>query len=658
MRHAVRIAMLPVLLLLSSAVAVPAQQYRGHLRGTILDPAGAPAPDVRMRITHESTGESRSFASGPDGLYVVADLMPGTYRLDAADDRYAGFVVRTTVAIAQSVHLDLHLGASAISMTADVRPTRVPVDRHSPAVTTRLDLAFLDRLPLERRDYLDAATLAAGVLPGARGVAAAGTGDALTAYAMDGLSWFSDPRLGSPPIRMPLDALSEFEVRTSTYDASFGRGGGAQVSVVTRSGTNRTEGGAYGLLQPDGEQALVGGFGGGALATGRTFGFGSYQFSTVDGRDGDGHLVSGRVDHLLAAASRLSGRFGLDTTAAAGHAQTVGIALQTVVSGALTNEVRFGLAGVDAGDPLIEYEASGLQVANVTTWARGRHVVRGGVDWYRQARTIADTDLDGSAVGLFVQDDWWLRPDLSLTAGLRYDHAAPEAGDSTNAFSPRLGVTWVADRAGLTLVRGGYGLARNHSLEFAPPPQVDQWSLSLRRSIGRARALEMAYVGSQTSDVFAGRGTARYNALQVTIEERSDANLASLVSYTYGKWTEDFGRPDDPLRAPLDARHRISAAFVASLPFGNERRWFTDGRAADILGNMQLTGIFRLQSGAPLPGRPLEQAEGARSIDVALVKTLPLALRGALELRLETYNLTDHERARGRRYQLGGRIVF
>jgi hypothetical protein len=102
----------------------------------------------------------------------------------------------------------------------------------------------------------------------------------------------------------------------------------------------------------------------------------------------------------------------------------------------------------------------------------------------------------------------------------------------------------------------------------------------------------------------------------------------------------------------------MTASFVAALPFGDERRWFGDGLAADILGNMQLTGVFRLRSGLPVAGRPGDVGESLRNLDAALLKTIWLGLTRTLELSLETYNLTNNEASRDRRYQFGGRFVF
>jgi hypothetical protein len=640
-----------VVLMMTIAPTALGQQYRGHLRGTVTDPEGNPAPGAILRITSESSGASRRFVAGADGHYTVTDLLPGTYRISSEEDRYRTFGMRIAIAIDHDAHLDIPLGLSAVTMSADVRPTQIPVDRFSPAVTTRLPLEFVQLLPLEERDYLDAAALAPGIIRSG-GVAAAGTRAAFTGYIVDGLGW---PRgvTGVPPTRLPLDAVSQLEVLSSSYDASFGGFAGAQVSITTRAGTNTPRAGAYGFLQPDGERGTLGGYAGGALARDRTFAFGSYQLSTVDGREGDGHLLSGRADHLF-GASRLTARAGADTTAADGHAQSVGLALHTVGSAGWTNEAKLGFAG----DSQLDVDDSTFQLANVSSYVHQRHLLTGGVNLSRHAREAGVFEADATTFGLFVQDDWWIRPDLTVSAGARYDRYSPDSDDASNHVSPRLGVSWVADREARTLVRAGYGLAFNHVQFDDSAPRLDMWSVAVRRWLGRARSLEAAYVASRGDDILDGRGSSSYDALQVTLEERSEANLAAFVTYTYGNWSQERPFASGDSRAPLDARHRMTASFVAALPFGEERRWFDSGLAAGILGNMQLTGIFRLRSGLPVAGRPDERGESLRNIDAALVKTIWLGLTRTLEVRVETYNLTNAEASRDRRYQFGGRFRF
>src|SRR4030095_1664625 len=103
-----------------------------------------------------------------------------------------------------------------------------------------------------------------------------------------------DPKLGTPAVRPPVDAIQEFEIATSTYDAAFGRNAGGQINVLTRSGSNRFAGTAYEFFRngalgaqnhfapedapdPDYNRHQFGGSVGGPIAERRTFFFALYE---------------------------------------------------------------------------------------------------------------------------------------------------------------------------------------------------------------------------------------------------------------------------------------------------------------------------------------------------------------------------------------------
>lgn len=657
----VRLLSLAVLLVVPAA----AQEYRAQLRGTIWNPDGSPAAGIPLVIVSESTGEMRRTTSGADGRYAVVGLLPGVYRIEANDSRNPEFSIRTDVSISQDHELTLRLGLVPISDDVDVRSTFIPIDR-SPAFTTRISGQFITRLPFDGRNFLDPVLLSPGTAPGDVAIASNGMRDLFTGYLLDGI-YDIDPRTGMPAVRPQFDSIDEMEVRAFPLDASFGRTGGAQVSVVTKSGTNELHGGALAFFRSDADRAQLGAFAGGPLAVNRTFLFGNYEFTDDAGElpgDSPSHLLSLRLDQIVGESARVAARYGLDDDGLLDRrGQNAGASFH-VASGNLANETRAGLTRIsfNQDSPLAAFSGSETyQLANVTTVPLGAHLLGAGLEWYGARRGLDSDGLAATVWGLFVQDDFQVLPSLSFMIGGRFDRAdAAESDESESDVSPRLGFAWAIDGEGETVVRGGYGLTRNYAIFDGATPGVDAWRIGVQRQIGRSRTIEAAYVATRGEDLDESDRTSRYDAMQLQFEQRSETRFTTRASYTFGKWTESFGDDGDDTRSPLDSRHRLAVGFATPLPFGKDGRWFTGGMAAKIFGDMELSGVFTLQTGRPVSFMEDGQGTGHRNLDGALIKSLPAGDRRSLQLRAEIFNLTDRENpfGPGRRYQLGGRWLF
>jgi hypothetical protein len=241
-------------LLFAFGAAAAAQPQSASLRGTILDPSGAPAPNIELRVINEDTSEVRKVKSDNAGRYAASELPPGSYRIEVEGAQYRTFAARVALAIHQDLRFDLPLALGTVSDEIDVRASFLHVERDSPALYTHIDNRLVTGLPLDGRNFLELALLAPGTAPAPQGSAASvrgdfaftvnGTREDFTSYLLDGV-YNVDPKLGTVSVRPPVDAVREFEVRTSTYDASFGRNAGGQVNVITRSGSNTLDGTAY-----------------------------------------------------------------------------------------------------------------------------------------------------------------------------------------------------------------------------------------------------------------------------------------------------------------------------------------------------------------------------------------------------------------------------
>jgi hypothetical protein len=245
----------------------------------------------------------RKTRSDAGGRFGVPELAPGAYRIDVRHAGYGPFVARMSLALNQEFFLDVPLQLGDLIQAVDVTAPFLPIDRDSPALHTFIDTRQLIGLPLDGRNFLELALLAPGTAPAPQGSASSVRGDfALSVnggredfngYLLDGV-YNVDPKLNTPGVRPPVDAIREFQMLTSTYDASFGRNGAGQINVITKSGANRLSGSGYEFFRnsalsgrnyfapknepaPEYNRNQFGGTLGGPLMRDRTFFFADYE---------------------------------------------------------------------------------------------------------------------------------------------------------------------------------------------------------------------------------------------------------------------------------------------------------------------------------------------------------------------------------------------
>jgi len=241
-----------------------AQTHLGTIRGSVLDPSGAPVGGATYRLVSEDTTVRRTGSSGSDGSYVVAQLEPGSYRLEVEVPGYKLSVSEATLAVDQRLRLDVRLELGTLSEQVVVTAPMPALDRISTGLATVFDARQVQTLPLDGRNFLELTLLAPGTAPAPAGSAGSvrgdftfsaggGRGDA-NSYLLDG-AYNVDSKLNTPAVRPPVDAIAEFKVLTNGSDASFGRNAGAQVNVITKSGTHTLSGTAYGFFRNTGMNA-------------------------------------------------------------------------------------------------------------------------------------------------------------------------------------------------------------------------------------------------------------------------------------------------------------------------------------------------------------------------------------------------------------------
>jgi hypothetical protein len=293
--------------MVSVTQALRAQSTTGTIYGTVADPTGASIPGCKVTARNVATGVSQSTVTNGSGAYTFQTVDPGDYEVSSTA---TGFKTQTQkdvrVAANDNVHVAFALTLGNTTETVEVVAGTTMVDTREAQIATTIGQRELQQLPSLNRDVY---SLVATV-PGVTNYSAAPlTGDLDgTSFSVNGLpanmvSFYLDGAFnnvykdGSAGNAVPNpDALEEFHLITSNFDAEFGRTPAAVVNVITRSGTRNFHGEAYDYIRNDmfnaknyfltsvtplKQNQFGGNFGGPLLKNGKAFFFVDYEGTIV-----------------------------------------------------------------------------------------------------------------------------------------------------------------------------------------------------------------------------------------------------------------------------------------------------------------------------------------------------------------------------------------
>ncbi len=240
------------------AVGLDAQSHRGVIRGRVEDAAGAVVAGAAVTAVNDETNETRATSTSDVGAFAIAELAPGSWRVEIAAPGHKTHVQRLTLEVNQERRADAQLQVGALTDRVEVSAPLAEVRRDSPALGTIVENRQILDMPLDGRNFLELTLLAPGAVPSAPGSAGSVRGDFsfsvnggredFNSFLLDGADNV-DPKLNTAGVRPSVDAIREFEVLTSTPEASHGRQAASQVSVVLKSGTNQIQGTGYAFLR-------------------------------------------------------------------------------------------------------------------------------------------------------------------------------------------------------------------------------------------------------------------------------------------------------------------------------------------------------------------------------------------------------------------------
>lgn len=257
-----RIAMLTALVLTPLALMF-GQLTRGYLSGAVQDPSGALAPGVKVVVKELATKVERWTETNEAGVYRLAAIEPGVYSIEFSKPGFESRQIEPVeVGVAQEIVVNhsLTIASTGSSVNVTAAPPGIELSKATPTVDRRLGRDVLENLPLSG---IRMVTGLIGLAPGIARDRIGGQGsDAINSFAAggqaaaaNGLQWdgadTKDPRIGGNHFEPIPEGVAEVHIQTNTYSAEFGGGGGAQVSVVSKSGTNQFHGALWDYFDAD-----------------------------------------------------------------------------------------------------------------------------------------------------------------------------------------------------------------------------------------------------------------------------------------------------------------------------------------------------------------------------------------------------------------------
>ena len=237
------------LLLLSTSLAHALPVGSGV--GVVKDATGAVVPNARLVLTRVSTNAVLSTTSNTDGEFSFPSLAPDVYTLTVEAPGFKKEVLsQVTILVDQATRIDVALTAGNVNETVDVTANAPLIDTEQNTISNVVDHQAISTMPLNSRNFTDLALLTPGATPSAAGSQVggfnvAGARTQSNDFLIDGISNMDTQINGGLNNFRINDAVQEFSVQTSVPTAEFGRGQGAQVNALIRSGSNQFHGSAF-----------------------------------------------------------------------------------------------------------------------------------------------------------------------------------------------------------------------------------------------------------------------------------------------------------------------------------------------------------------------------------------------------------------------------
>jgi hypothetical protein len=255
-KHSLYLAVCVVVLSLSAAVL--GQELAATLTGTVSDSSGAVVPRASIVVHSEDTGaDVRSVTTNDTGSFNITNLAAGRYTVTVTDTGFQRFVAKEVILnVAEKHTLDVTLTTGKASETVEVTAENTAIQTTTAEESGTVTGDQVRELALSNRNFEQLVLLQPGVsnqlgdkpgfgLSSNTQISINGARTGANNWTVDGAD-INDSGSNGTLLNTPgIDAIQEFTLERSNYDASFGRSGGGQIVVATKAGTNQFHGSAF-----------------------------------------------------------------------------------------------------------------------------------------------------------------------------------------------------------------------------------------------------------------------------------------------------------------------------------------------------------------------------------------------------------------------------
>jgi hypothetical protein len=252
----IRFPLFVVILFAFLPVALCPQTFTTSLRGTVMDSSGAVLPGAAVTLDNKTTGSHLATQADARGNYEFLQLTPSLYVVTVSKAGFADQAKEAELLVNQpatiSFTMSVHEDKQVVNVSAEAETLNVT----DAAIGNSVNNSTIEALPMEGRNVPDLLSLQPGVLylgrqinqaTDSRSGAVAGARSDQSNITLDGVD-DNDQANGyafTSVLRSTLDSVEEFRVTTTNSNSDSGRGSGAQISVLTKSGTNKFHGSVY-----------------------------------------------------------------------------------------------------------------------------------------------------------------------------------------------------------------------------------------------------------------------------------------------------------------------------------------------------------------------------------------------------------------------------